>query len=105
MPGHPFYQSNAWKDLRLLALRRDHWACTLCGTSVAARGQSRVDHIQSRTARPDLELELSHLRTLCPTCDNRRHASDKAGAADAQVRGANADGWPTSRAHPWNRTR
>ena len=105
MPGDPFYQSDAWKQLRLQALRRDHWACTLCSTGVAARGQSRVDHIQSRRARPDLALELSNLRTLCPTCDNRRHASDKAGAGNAGLRGADANGWPTSLDHSWNQRR
>ncbi|WP_088956364.1 HNH endonuclease signature motif containing protein [Variovorax sp. HW608] len=105
MPGDPFYQSAAWKALRLKALRRDRWRCVLCGASVAARGMSRVDHIQSRKARPDLAMVLSNLRTLCPACDNRRHASDKARAADAQLRGADANGWPTSPAHSWNRTR
>jgi 5-methylcytosine-specific restriction protein A len=102
---HPFYGTDAWKALRLACLRRDHWRCTLCNASVAARGASRVDHIQQRTARPDLALVLSNVRTLCATCDNRRHAADKAGAADAGMRGADANGWPTSHAHPWNRVR
>ena len=105
MPGDPFYQSAEWKALRLQALRRDHWRCVLCRVSVAAVCQSRVDHIQSRKARPDLALELANLRTLCPTCDNRRHAADKAGAATAGLHGADANGWPTSTAHSWNRKR
>lgn len=103
MPGDPFYQSDAWRRLRLEALRRDHWACVLCGTSVAARGQSRVDHIATRKARPDLALVLSNVRSLCPRCDNQRH-TDK-GAQDMGLRGADANGWPTSAGHTWNRVR
>lgn len=105
MPGDPFYQCAEWQALRLQALRRDRWRCVLCGASVATRGQSRVDHIQPRRVRPDLALVLSNLRTLCARCDNQRHAIDKSDAVRVQMRGADANGWPTSRAHPWNRPR
>jgi 5-methylcytosine-specific restriction enzyme A len=78
MSNDPFYQSGAWRRLRYLALRRDRWRCTCCGRSVRMRGDSRVDHIETRKARPDLALKLSNVRTLCASCDNKRH-SEKGG--------------------------
>jgi 5-methylcytosine-specific restriction endonuclease McrA len=70
----PFYHSNAWRELRYLCLKRDHWHCTVCERSVRLKGSARVDHIIDRRERPDLALMLSNLRTLCASCDNKRHA-------------------------------
>ena len=103
MPGHPFYQSSAWQSLRKQALARDRYHCVLCGANVGARGAARVDHIKPRAQYPGLALVLSNVRTLCATCDNRRHAADKAGAANAALRGADANGLPLSPAHHWHR--
>ena len=72
MPGDLFYQSPAWRALRRQALKRDRYRCVLCRASLRAPGSSRVDHIESRRRRPELELELSNLRSLCASCDNRQ---------------------------------
>ena len=73
-----FYKSKEWRTLRVHALRRDGYCCTVCRASVRMKGASRVDHIVTRKARPDLALTLSNLRTLCVSCDNKRH-SEKGG--------------------------
>jgi 5-methylcytosine-specific restriction endonuclease McrA len=71
----PFYSSNAWRELRYKALKRDHWKCTICERSVRGKGESRVDHVEPRRKRPDLALVLSNLRTLCIDCDAKRHSA------------------------------
>jgi len=94
MTSDTFYQSPAWRSLRFLVLRRDGWRCTCCKRSVRARGESRVDHIEPRRKRPDLQLVLSNLRTLCASCDNKRH-SEKGGKGVERVP-VGADGLPAS---------
>jgi 5-methylcytosine-specific restriction endonuclease McrA len=74
----PFYRTNAWLTLRYRTLARDRWRCTVCGTSVRTKGSSRVDHIIPRKERPGLELDPGNVRTLCVSCDNKRH-SEKGG--------------------------
>lgn len=73
----PFYLSTEWRDLRRKVLKRDGFCCVWCGNSVRGKGQSRVDHIQTRRERPDLQLDIRNLRTLCVNCDAKRHR-DKA---------------------------
>ena len=75
---HPFYSSMAWRELRFRCLQRDRFCCTVCKASVRGSGKSRVDHIESRHKRPDLALVLSNVRTLCVSCDAKRH-SEKGG--------------------------
>jgi 5-methylcytosine-specific restriction endonuclease McrA len=99
MPG--FYSRPEWTTLRRRALERDRWRCTLCNASLHGRGRSRVDHIRSRQAAPSLALVLANLRSLCPACDNARHA-EKGGAPGRLLVGADASGWPTASDHPWN---
>ncbi len=72
MPGDPFYQAPAWRELRKRALKRDRYRCVLCGADLRKLGTSRVDHILPRRRRPDLELVLSNLRSLCAPCDNQQ---------------------------------
>jgi 5-methylcytosine-specific restriction endonuclease McrA len=72
MPGDPFYSTPEWRDLRRRALKRDRYRCVLCEADLRKLGSSRVDHILSRRARPDLALVLGNLRSLCAPCDNRQ---------------------------------
>lgn len=105
-----FYDSPAWKQVRRLALIRDRFCCVICGCSVRGKGKSRVDHIHSIHARPDLALVLSNLRTLCTLHDAQAHR-EKGGAPDASrqgkrntrfvIKGADASGMPTDPGHPW----
>ena len=99
--GDGFYQTPEWKHLRAQALRRDCFKCVVCGASVVGKGRSRVDHILDLKRRPDLAMSLDNLRTLCSTCDNKRHA-EKMGANPN--RGAALDGTPLDPAHPWNQS-
>ena len=69
----PFYSSRQWKEARYRALARASYRCEHCSKDLKGKGNSRVDHIETRKARPDLSLEPSNLRALCPSCDNKRH--------------------------------
>lgn len=88
-----FYSSPEWKAARVKALARDRYCCTHCGVSVKGFKKSRVDHIITVKARPDLALTLSNLRTLCAVCDNRRHA-EKLGNTVRDIIPTGVDGWP-----------
>jgi len=99
MPGDSFYTSLAWRALRAKTLQAAGWHCAWCGASVRQSGAARVDHIKPRRDAPELALVATNLRVLCCVCDARRHA-DKGGRLHL---GADANGWPTSPSHPWNR--
>jgi 5-methylcytosine-specific restriction endonuclease McrA len=73
-PSGSIYGTPAWHRLRGQALKRDGYRCTVCGVSVRGRGNSRVDHVLPVSTYPQHKLELANLRTLCPSCDNKRHA-------------------------------
>lgn len=61
-------RSKRWRALRLLALRRDGFACVSCG----ARGRLEVDHIQPVRTHPGISFDLSNCQTLCPGCHTRK---------------------------------
>lgn len=90
----PFYQTNQWRNLRHRVVARDRYRCTCCGASVRGKGLSRVDHVIPRRQRPDLALSSSNLRTLCASCDNKRH-SEK-GGHHVEREPVNAQGLPAS---------
>jgi 5-methylcytosine-specific restriction endonuclease McrA len=99
MPNDPFYYSAPWRELRAKALRNAGGVCQWCHRSVRRPGAARVDHIQTRRDFPALALVLSNLRVLCVDCDGKRHA-DKGGRVHD---GADANGWPSSPGHHWNK--
>ena len=66
-----WHRSPGWRRLRLRALRRDGWACVVCGS----RLRLEVDHVQPVERRPDLALSLDNLQTLC-----RAHHIEKTAA-------------------------
>lgn len=62
----PFYISAEWELLRAAAIARDSGRCTECGEPGRI-----VDHrIPRSKGGPD---KLWNVRTLCRTCDNKRH--------------------------------
>ena len=79
---HPLYGAAEWKAVRARVVARDGHACVLCGVSVRGKGLSRVDHILSIRERPDLALSVDNCRTLCASCDNRRHAEKGSGGIE-----------------------
>lgn len=97
-----FYTSAEWRELRLFVLRRDRWRCVMCSAPVHFRGMARVDHIKTRKEAPELAMSASNLRTLCPRCDNQRHAEKgrRPGSVDP---GANLRGQPLDPRHWWNK--
>ena len=93
-----FYQQPAWRKLRLIALRRDHFRCVVCGIDVSGSGKARVDHIKPRKTHPHLAFTLSNLRTLCPAHDAQSHLEKLTGSTQRierfTLRGCDANGWP-----------
>lgn len=79
-----FYQSKAWRKLRLEALERDNYECQECkrkGT-VKAKGMMNKDgkeiklevhHIKEVKAHPELALVLDNTKTVCVDCHNKEH--------------------------------
>lgn len=103
----PFYLSPEWRRLRAIVLHRDSYRCVICKADVSAKGAARVDHILTRRARPDLELDAGNLRVLCSSCDNQSHREKPGGGYQRQerivIRGHDANGQPLDPNHPWNR--
>lgn len=69
------YHTPEWRALAEACKRRDDYRCTdpVCKTPDRGYGGRLIaDHIiPKREGGAD---ELGNLRTLCPPCDNRRHA-------------------------------
>jgi 5-methylcytosine-specific restriction endonuclease McrA len=100
MTGRRFdYSSQAWKDLRKAALRRDRWRCIQCGE----RRRLTVDHIQPARTHPHMAWRIENLRTLCGSCDNKRHREKGHAAHGRTAWGCDELGRPLDPAHPWNR--
>lgn len=62
---HPFYNSEEWRRVRRQVLHRDNHTCVQCGKKA---DRMQVDHIYSRKDYPQFALQVTNLRTLCPTC-------------------------------------
>lgn len=93
-----FYKSREWLKARFRVLHRDKYQCVMCGACVKAKGTARVDHIKPRKVYPELSLDLENLRTLCASCDNKRHREK--GYKISETPQVNFDGSP---AGWWNK--
>ncbi len=67
-----FYNSRAWKMVRLLALKRDNYLCQDC----LERGHINSSWLEVHHIKPlkffwQLRLSLENLRTLCRSCHKR----------------------------------
>lgn len=75
----PFYHSKEWKRIRMDALMRDGGMCQDCMEKFRAgiirkpRRATMVHHIIPRKERPDLELVMDNLRSLCAKCHEEHH--------------------------------
>lgn len=65
----PFYQSDAWREVRYRALKREGGACQCCGARAQPGKPLHVDHIRPRSKFPALALEISNLQVLCADCN------------------------------------
>lgn len=63
-----FYQSRAWRSIRLLALQRDHYLCQECLKKRRFKTATEVHHLLPLEDYPELGLELSNLQSLCWDC-------------------------------------
>jgi 5-methylcytosine-specific restriction endonuclease McrA len=69
-PDDGFYKSEAWRELRFVALKRADGCCALCGRSNRLHGVVlHVDHIKPRSRFPHLSLVASNLQVLCEDCN------------------------------------
>lgn len=75
----PFYTSAAWRAVREQALLRDHYICQKClkkaemGKLFTPHPATMVHHIVPRSVRPEWELNLDNLESLCDACHNEEH--------------------------------
>ncbi len=69
-----FYDSKAWRDLRLLKLRQSP-LCECCVSADRLTSAAVVHHKRPVSEAPDLRLELSNLVSLCWSCHSRLHSS------------------------------
>src|SRR5215831_1075005 len=100
-----FYDKQAWRDLRRMVLVRDHYRCVRCSAYVGGTGAARVDHVVPVKVAPHRALDMTNLRTLCATCDNRSHGEKLMRLPyriDKIVHGHDASGMPNDAGHPWN---
>ena len=75
-----FYQSKAWRRVRLLALQRDHYLCQECLRKKRLTKATEVHHLLPLEEHPELALELSNLESLCWDCHEatkRRRREDR----------------------------
>jgi 5-methylcytosine-specific restriction enzyme A len=96
-----FYSTQAWKRTRAIVLKRDGYRCTAIDCSTPSRGLGGrlvVDHVIER--RDGGADHVSNLRTLCPTCDNRRHGRRGRGVKSPRSLGCDRPG--PARAFPQN---
>ena len=79
----PFYDSQAWHELRYKALAKakkgptGHPICDCCFHEGTPVNPIQVDHIKPRSKRPDLALTLSNLEVLCRDCNLGKSNTDE----------------------------
>lgn len=72
-----FYDSTAWKRLRIIVLQRDNYLCQQCLLNRKITPAEHVDHIKPMREHPELRLDPENLRSLCQPCHSKRHATER----------------------------
>ncbi|MBD6961599.1 HNH endonuclease signature motif containing protein [Vibrio parahaemolyticus] len=85
-----FYGSQAWRDLRLLKLKRDP-LCEDCKANGFLREGYDVDHVVEIKDDFSRRLDITNLRTLCRSC----HVTKTIHARKQRTKNsmANGNGW------------
>lgn len=68
-----FYESNAWKKCRRLALIRDNYLCQDCLDNKRLTKAEMVHHIVELKEDKTKALDLNNLRSLCNSCHEKHH--------------------------------
>lgn len=63
-----FYQTPAWRRIRLAALQRDHYQCQLRLSKSCTKIATTVHHIKALEEYPELALDIDNLTSCCYTC-------------------------------------
>lgn len=77
--SEPFYHTGVWKRTAAERMRMDNYLCCDCMERFHSGGRGKVrdaevvHHVIPRSERPDLELDIQNLRSLCKQCHNQRH--------------------------------
>ena len=66
---HDFYDSDEWRQIRYLALKKNDGRCQCCGQRPSAGNPLHVDHIKPRSKFPTLALQINNLQVLCADCN------------------------------------
>ncbi|MFS1702736.1 HNH endonuclease [Alteromonas sp. AMM-1] len=64
-----FYQTRAWRALRLRVLSESGGSCSYCGSGTEHGTVLHVDHIKPRSKYPHLALDIANLQVLCEDCN------------------------------------
>lgn len=72
-----FYDSDGWRAVRQLALRRDRNLCVLCFNHKRMVKADVVDHIIPIQVDWSKRLLLNNLQSLCHACHNRKTRDDE----------------------------
>ncbi len=74
--ARPFYNSKAWKELRLYVCQSRNWTCEECGGY-----GDQVHHIIEITPDnindPNVTLNEKNLQLLCEECHNAKRREDR----------------------------
>ena len=74
-----FYKSQAWKQIRDVAMKRDGYLCVDCAAEGRTTAAEEVHHITELTPEnihdPAVSLNLDNLVSLCRECHRARHGA------------------------------
>ena len=68
-----FYDKNAWKKARMMALQRDRHLCQGCLRRGRITVATTVHHVKPTASYPELALELGNMESLCRDCHDAVH--------------------------------
>lgn len=72
-----FYNSTAWKRIRVQVLQRDDYTCVKCREQQKISEARIVDHIIPINKDEGLRLTLHNLQSLCIKCNAKKTAGDR----------------------------
>jgi len=74
--GDPLYSSRPWRALRAVKLQQTP-LCERCMREGKTTLAKVVHHLKDRRSSPELELDIDNCESLCHSCHNREHQSER----------------------------